>query len=195
MSGHLFKAEQSRQITNRDRQRQPTPRAAQGRANGAGAAATLVLALGTLNSLQETRAACIDFCGAQSFEVRLLDRGIATSHGQMPQRLWRLMTDLIDRRICPVTLATATPDLHALAEAAPALRELGGAADDIRALTEAVPALQQLGGAAGNGAGSNLPRPAASMADWRSSCSGRISITTFSCAGFASRWSIGKGTA
>jgi hypothetical protein len=58
--------------------------------------------------LQETRAACVDYCGAQSFEVRLLDRGIATSHGQMPQRLRRLMTDLIDRRICPVTLATAT---------------------------------------------------------------------------------------
>lgn len=57
---------------------------------------------------QETRAACIDYCGEQSFEVRLLDQGIATSHGQMPQRLRRLMTDLIDRRICPVTLATAT---------------------------------------------------------------------------------------
>jgi hypothetical protein len=57
---------------------------------------------------QETRAACVDYCGEQSFEVRLLDHGIATSHGQMPQRLRRLMTDLIDRRICPVTLATAT---------------------------------------------------------------------------------------
>ncbi len=58
--------------------------------------------------LAETRAACVDYCGAQSFEVRLLDHGVATSHGQMPQRLRRLMTDLIDRRICPVTLATAT---------------------------------------------------------------------------------------
>lgn len=58
--------------------------------------------------LQEARAACIDYCGADSFEVRLLDRGIATSHGQMPQRLRRLMTDLIDRKICPITLATAT---------------------------------------------------------------------------------------
>lgn len=57
---------------------------------------------------QEARAACVDYCGEQSFEVRLLDHGIATSHGQMPQRLRRLMTDLIDRRICPVTLATAT---------------------------------------------------------------------------------------
>src|SRR3546814_8200286 len=28
--------------------------------------------------------------------------------GQMPQRLRRLMTDLIERGICPVTLATAT---------------------------------------------------------------------------------------
>ncbi|WP_421423723.1 DEAD/DEAH box helicase [Agrobacterium rosae] len=56
----------------------------------------------------EARAACIDYCGMESFERRLLDRGIATSHGQMPQRLRRLMTALIDRRICPITVATAT---------------------------------------------------------------------------------------
>lgn len=37
---------------------------------------------------QETRAACVDYCGEQSFEVRLLDHGIATSHGQMPQVLY-----------------------------------------------------------------------------------------------------------
>jgi len=40
--------------------------------------------------------------------MRLLDHGVATSHDQMPQRLRRLMTYLIDRRICPVTLATVT---------------------------------------------------------------------------------------
>lgn len=56
----------------------------------------------------ETRAACIDYCGEDSYELALLDRGIATNHGQMPQRLRRLMTDLIDRGICPITLATAT---------------------------------------------------------------------------------------
>lgn len=56
----------------------------------------------------ETRAACIDYCGFDSYERQLIDRGIATSHGQMPQRLRRLMTDLIDRRICPITIATAT---------------------------------------------------------------------------------------
>ncbi len=56
----------------------------------------------------ETRAACVDYCGADSYEVALLDHGIATNHGQMPQRLCRLMTDLIDRRICPITVATAT---------------------------------------------------------------------------------------
>lgn len=55
-----------------------------------------------------TRAACIDYCGAGSFEAKLLDCGIATSHGQMPQRLRRLMTSCIERGICPVTLATAT---------------------------------------------------------------------------------------
>lgn len=56
----------------------------------------------------EARAACLDFCGADSFEVFLLDHGIATSHGQMPQRLRHLMVELIDRKICPVTVATAT---------------------------------------------------------------------------------------
>jgi len=57
---------------------------------------------------EETKAACIDYCGADSYELALLDRGIATNHGQMPQRLRRLMTDLIDRGICPITVATAT---------------------------------------------------------------------------------------
>ncbi|MGO8684252.1 MAG: DEAD/DEAH box helicase, partial [Thermoleophilia bacterium] len=56
----------------------------------------------------EARAACLDYCGAESFELFLLDRGIASSHGQMPQRLRRLMVDLIDRKICPITVATAT---------------------------------------------------------------------------------------
>ncbi len=56
----------------------------------------------------QTRAACVDYCGVDSFELFLLDRGIATSHGQMPQRLRRLMVDLIDRKICSITVATAT---------------------------------------------------------------------------------------
>jgi hypothetical protein len=63
---------------------------------------------GDRSRFDEARAACIDYCGIDSYERRLIDRGIATSHGQMPQRLRRLMTDLIDRRICPVTIATAT---------------------------------------------------------------------------------------
>ncbi len=57
---------------------------------------------------EETRAACIDYCGEDSYELALLDRGIATSHGQMPQRLRRLMIDLIERRVCPITVATST---------------------------------------------------------------------------------------
>jgi hypothetical protein len=57
---------------------------------------------------EEARLACLDYCGANSYELALLHRGIATSHGQMPQRLRRLMTSLIDRRICPITVATAT---------------------------------------------------------------------------------------
>jgi hypothetical protein len=56
----------------------------------------------------EARAACVDYCGEGSSEVRLLDRGIATSHGQMPQRLRRLMVELIDKQVCPITVATAT---------------------------------------------------------------------------------------
>lgn len=57
---------------------------------------------------REAVAACVDYCGDKSYEARLLRRGIATSHGQMPQRLRRLMVELIERRICPVTIATAT---------------------------------------------------------------------------------------
>lgn len=56
----------------------------------------------------EARSVCIDYCGEGSHELRLLDRGIATNHGQMPQRLRRLMVALIDRSICPITVATAT---------------------------------------------------------------------------------------
>jgi hypothetical protein len=57
---------------------------------------------------EETRAACIDYCGEDSYELALLDHGIATSHGQMPQRLRRLMTELVEQGICPITVATAT---------------------------------------------------------------------------------------
>lgn len=56
----------------------------------------------------EALAACVDYCGPGSYEALLLERGIATSHGQMPQRLRRLMVQLIERRVCPVTIATAT---------------------------------------------------------------------------------------
>ena len=61
-----------------------------------------------LTRFEETRAACIDYCGEDSYELALLNRGIATNHGQMPQRLRRLMSDLIDRGVCPITVATAT---------------------------------------------------------------------------------------
>ncbi|MGE4592482.1 MULTISPECIES: DEAD/DEAH box helicase [Alcaligenes] len=56
----------------------------------------------------EARAACIDYCGPDSFELFLLNHGIATSHGQMPQRLRRLMVEMIEKKICPITVATAT---------------------------------------------------------------------------------------
>ncbi len=57
---------------------------------------------------EDARAACVDYCGEESYEVALLDHGIASNHGQMPQRIRRVMVDLIDRGICPVTVATAT---------------------------------------------------------------------------------------
>jgi hypothetical protein len=57
---------------------------------------------------EEALAACADYCGEDSYEVALLSRGIASNHGQMPQRVRRLMVDLIDRGICPVAVATAT---------------------------------------------------------------------------------------
>lgn len=56
----------------------------------------------------EALAACLDYCGQDSHELFLLERGIATSHGQMPQRVRRLMIEMIDKRICPITVATAT---------------------------------------------------------------------------------------
>src|SRR3546814_19615914 len=58
----------------------------------------------------EARAACRDYCGEESFEIFLLDRGIASSHGQMPQRLRRLMTEMIERRIGAITVGTAKPN-------------------------------------------------------------------------------------
>jgi hypothetical protein len=58
--------------------------------------------------LDETRGACADYCGSNSYESVLLERGIASSHGQMPQRLRRLMTALIEKGICRITVATAT---------------------------------------------------------------------------------------
>ncbi len=56
----------------------------------------------------EALSVCSDYCGEDSFEYRLLLSGIATSHGQMPQKLRRIMNRLIERGICPVTVATAT---------------------------------------------------------------------------------------
>jgi hypothetical protein len=56
----------------------------------------------------EAVASCIDYCGEESNEVALLRYGIATNHGQMPQRLRRLMVSLVERQVCPIAVATAT---------------------------------------------------------------------------------------
>ncbi|HBC3976577.1 TPA: DEAD/DEAH box helicase [Vibrio parahaemolyticus] len=51
---------------------------------------------------------CVDYCGENSYEAKLLKAGIATSHGQMPQKLRLLMVKLIEQGICKITVATAT---------------------------------------------------------------------------------------
>jgi hypothetical protein len=56
----------------------------------------------------DARMVCVDYCGAEAHEVALLDRGIATNHGQMPQKLRRMMVALIERSICRIAVATAT---------------------------------------------------------------------------------------
>jgi hypothetical protein len=72
--------------------------------------------------------------------LRALPRVAVVLEALLP--LARDLQESLDR------LAEIAPDLHALAEAVPALQQLGAAADDISALREAVPALVQLGGAA-----------------------------------------------
>lgn len=51
---------------------------------------------------------CADYCGADSYELKLLKHGVATNYGQMPQMLRRLMVALIERSVCSITIATAT---------------------------------------------------------------------------------------
>ncbi|KQU78968.1 DNA helicase [Ensifer sp. Root31] len=57
---------------------------------------------------RSARMVCADYCGQNAHELKLLDRGIATNHGQMPQRLRRMMVALIERSVCRITVATAT---------------------------------------------------------------------------------------
>ncbi|MGO8063908.1 DEAD/DEAH box helicase [Rhizobium leguminosarum] len=57
---------------------------------------------------RSARMVCADYCGLDSHELKLLERGIATNHGQMPQRLRRMMVALIESSICRITVATAT---------------------------------------------------------------------------------------
>ena len=62
----------------------------------------------TKQRLDDARAVCVDYCGEGSYEVSLLDKGIASNHGQMPQQVRRVMVDLVSIGICPITIATAT---------------------------------------------------------------------------------------
>ncbi len=53
-------------------------------------------------------AATADYCGTKSREYRLLRRGIASHHGQLPHVVRRLITRLIRQRILRVVHATST---------------------------------------------------------------------------------------
>ena len=57
---------------------------------------------------RECLASCEDYFGLESREYRLLEKGIALHHGQMPGLLSRLIVELIERRIVQVVLATST---------------------------------------------------------------------------------------
>lgn len=53
-------------------------------------------------------ASCEDYFGLESYEYRLLTRGIVLHQGGMPPRLSRLLIQLIERRIIRIVLATST---------------------------------------------------------------------------------------
>ncbi|MBK7889559.1 MAG: DEAD/DEAH box helicase [Bdellovibrionales bacterium] len=52
--------------------------------------------------------ACSDYCGESSFEFRLLSRGIAVHHGQLPVKVRKLMTEVIRMGVTPIVVATST---------------------------------------------------------------------------------------
>lgn len=52
--------------------------------------------------------ACKDYCGTNSMETILLQYGVTVHHGQMPIKVRRLMTEVIEKGITPITIATST---------------------------------------------------------------------------------------
>lgn len=51
---------------------------------------------------------CEDYFGTDSYEYRLLDKGIVIHHGSMPGLLARLLVELIQKQIVYIALATST---------------------------------------------------------------------------------------
>lgn len=52
--------------------------------------------------------ACREYCGPTSYEAKLLEQGIAVHHGQLPVRVRRLMTNVIQFNVVPIAVATST---------------------------------------------------------------------------------------
>lgn len=57
---------------------------------------------------QECLDAMRDYCGDDSAEFQLLERGIGVHHGQLPTAVRRRLTKLIENGYLPITLATST---------------------------------------------------------------------------------------
>lgn len=58
--------------------------------------------------LEECLELCADLCGENSFEYKLLSRGMVLHHGGLPTRLRHLFTQLVDKRIIHIVIATST---------------------------------------------------------------------------------------
>jgi len=52
--------------------------------------------------------ACQDYFGEDSYEYRLLQKGVVVHHGKMPGLMARLLVEIIDERIVHLVLATST---------------------------------------------------------------------------------------
>lgn len=61
-----------------------------------------------LKILQKCLRSCEDYFGLESYEYKLLSKGIVVHHGKMPGLMARLLIDVIEGRIVHLVLATST---------------------------------------------------------------------------------------